>query len=100
MKRKRQTTLGLLSAGVAVGLAAGILLAPKSGKEARANVSERAGGAWNKANGIWRFLSRRGKSEPDLSDATRRTGNGRSGLAGRHSAFYESKTSPYFWGFR
>ena len=66
MKRKRQTTLGLLSAGVAVGLAAGILLAPKSGKEARANVSERAGGAWNKANGIWRFLSRRGKSEPEV----------------------------------
>lgn len=56
MKRKRQTTLGLLSAGVAVGLAAGILLAPKSGKEARANVSERAGGAWNKANGFWRFF--------------------------------------------
>ena len=66
MKRNKQTTLGLLSAGLVIGLAAGILLAPKSGKEARTNVADRAGGAWNKANGFWRFLRRRGKSEPEV----------------------------------
>ena len=64
MKRNKQTTLGLLSAGLVIGLAAGILLAPKSGKEARTDVAKRAGGAWNKANGYWRFLRRCGKSEP------------------------------------
>ena len=57
MKRNRQMTLGVLSAGLAIGLAAGILLAPKSGKEARTDVAKRAGGAWNKANGYWRFFA-------------------------------------------
>ena len=66
MKRNKRMTLGVLSAGLAIGLAAGILLAPKSGKEARTDVAKRAGGAWNKANGYWRFLRRRGKSEPDV----------------------------------
>jgi hypothetical protein len=78
MKRNKQTTLGLLSAGLVIGLAAGILLAPMSGKEARTNVSKRAGGAWNKANGVWRFLSRRGKSEPEVTPLDEQV------TAGRH----------------
>ena len=71
---KGNKLLGGLLAGAVIGAIAGLLLAPKSGKETREIVKVRAGEIRQKVGGYWGTLRRRrqvegiGEGAEDTSD--------------------------------
>ena len=71
MNNNAKRNLGILAVGLAAGAVAGVLLAPKSGRELRQDIRRQADGIGGRGAGYWRRLRnrRRQTTPPSLWEA-------------------------------
>ena len=75
--RNARRGLGLLSAGIVVGVAAGLMLAPKSGREIRSQIKESANATRTRGSRVRNWLRRGGKTGDIVDSESRPVGSGR-----------------------
>ncbi len=75
--RRTRRGLGLVSAGIAVGIAAGLMLAPKSGREMRSQIRESANATRTRGSRVGNWLRRGGKTGDIVDSDSRPVGSSR-----------------------
>ena len=75
--RNTKRGLGLLSAGIAVGVTAGILLSPKNGREIRSQIKQKADATRSRGSRMRTWLRRGEKANNVVDSESRPVGSGR-----------------------
>jgi gas vesicle protein len=75
--RSAKRGIGLVSAGIAVGIAAGLMLAPKSGREIRSQIKESADATRTRGSRVRNWLRRGGKTGDIVDSEIRPVGSSR-----------------------